>query len=626
MRRALQGAVAAGDLDSWAPHAAAFFFGAGSAIAVAIALIPGRAFPTISVGIGIAGLLTTIVLLVWAQRLGRRSLNLLLALGTACVSAGVLTASRAMGPDALVYVWVGLHAGFFLGRRALVGHVALVAVGYGVVLALSPRAEIPLALLPQALVLVTGTVATAGAWSLGLRRLAESLLERQTRLARTDVLTGLPNRGELLRRGRGLADAADSTIAVALLDLDGFKDVNDSLGHAAGDTVLREVARRLIDRAPEDAMVARLGGDEFALLLRGADEEAAIRAATRAHEALVAPFGAPGGPVRVGASIGVAVVPPGGSFDVALRDADIAMYEAKRDGGGAHAFVPSMRRTVLRERRLEAQLQQAIGRELSLRYQPIVDPRTGDAAMVEALVRWEHPEGGTVPPGDFVPLAERTGQIVALGRWVLHEACRSAATWPTAVAVSVNLSPRQLVDDDLVDDVRAALREAGLPARRLVLEVTESTIMTEPRQAAERLAELRALGVRIAVDDFGTGHSSLAALQRLPVTDLKLAREFVAPLEDPEHDPALARAIVALGHALGLRLVGEGVELERQLDLLRRLGCDLVQGFLIARPMPGEDLTAWLARAPERHGDVEPVVAPAPSPGPRRHAPARSGR
>ena len=443
------------------------------------------------------------------------------------------------------------------------------------------------------------------------RRRVEVALGRQ---ALEDPLTGLANRTLFRdRAGHALARLAragppaagePARAAVLFLDLDDFKTVNDSLGHHAGDALLRAVAARLLNATRGCDTVARLGGDEFAVLLENARGPADAHAvAGRIAEALRAPValdaagpGAAGREARVGASIGIAFAEPGVDVDALLRNADAAMYQAKADGKGRHAvFDPSLVAAAAERLALEGDLVHALGRgEFALAYQPIVALDTGAPVGAEALLRWRHPARGLVSPARFVPLAEASGLIVEVGRWVLDEACRAAAAWPAPpggapLHVTVNVSGRQLVHPDLPAHVAGALAAAGLPPDRLTLEITESVLMHDTAATLAVLRALKALGVRLAVDDFGTGYSSLRYLQQFPVDVLKIDKSFVDGVASagPQagHDAALARTIVTLGDLLGLRTVAEGVETPAQAERLRAMGCGYGQGYLFARPL-----------------------------------------
>lgn len=440
------------------------------------------------------------------------------------------------------------------------------------------------------------------------RKRMEAALVRQ---AFNDDLTGLANRalfGDRLRHALARGTRHDSQAAVMLLDLDGFKRVNDSLGHSAGDELLIAIARRLeaVVRAGDTA--ARLGGDEFAILLDDIESvEQVERLAERLLESITRPVQISGRDVSVGVSIGYKLTVPDDDDVSALRDADAAMYTAKADGRCAvRRFDPAMHQDALNWLELENDLREAIERQsLYLAFQPLVQIGSGRVIGAEALLRWRHPQRDDVPPCTFLPIAEATGLIVPLGRWVLREACRQAVRLREVAGadftMSVNVAARQLDAPDLVHTVREALRETGLPASHLVLELTESDIMRQPDRALCVLQELRDVGVHIAIDDFGTGYSSLSYLQFLPFDELKIDRAFVQRVEDGERDRALVRTIVQLGKSLGALVVAEGIETPGQHALLRELKCDVGQGYLYSRPLTDERLLQFL-REHRDHG------------------------
>jgi diguanylate cyclase (GGDEF)-like protein/PAS domain S-box-containing protein len=418
-----------------------------------------------------------------------------------------------------------------------------------------------------------------------------------------DGLTGLPNRtlfldrlGQALRRAR----RRDRGVAVVFLDLDRFKLVNDSLGHKAGDRLLVDVAMRLSSALRPSDTLARFGGDELTLLCEDiGDGEDARAIAQRLLETFAEPFLVQDGEAFLQASVGIALSRDG--FEAPedlIRDADAAMYRAKARGQGVELFDEAMRQDVRDRLALEAALRRGIGRgELRLHCQPLVSLADARIEGFEALVRWEHPERGLVPPGSFIPLAEETGLIVPIGAWVLSEACATLRriideTGMASLQVSVNVSPRQLQQPDFVAQVRAALDDNGLEPSRLVVEITESAIMEAG--AAAILRALKDIGVRLAMDDFGTGYSSLAHLRRFPLDVIKVDRSFVAGLGDGQGS-SIAGAIISLAHALGLRTVAEGIEDDEQRRAVLALGCDVGQGFHFARPMPVDDLTRLLA-------------------------------
>jgi diguanylate cyclase (GGDEF)-like protein/PAS domain S-box-containing protein len=429
------------------------------------------------------------------------------------------------------------------------------------------------------------------------RRAFEAELAHQ---AFHDPVTGLANRSmfaEQVRQALARARRENRTPAVIFLDLDDFKTVNDSLGHAAGDEVLVEFARRLDDSIRGADVAARFGGDEFAVLLEDvAETQAAADAAQRILELLARPMQAGHRQVTLSGSIGISIFGRDDTRDAEelIRDADAAMYIAKRDGkGGYRLFEPAMHAGVVARLELRTDLQRALATDqFELHYQPVIRLSDGSVSGVEALLRWRHPEKGLISPGEFIPIAEETGLIIPIGRWVLREGCRHGrrlmAVDGRPLRMSINLSLRQIQDSDIVADVRDALDEAGLGPERLTLEITESVLMDDTDLAVSRLRDLKALGVTLALDDFGTGYSSLSYLSRFPVDILKMDRSFLSDASTPETH-TLANAVVGLGATLSLEVVAEGIEEAAQAETLRELGCDLGQGFLFARPLPAED-------------------------------------
>jgi diguanylate cyclase (GGDEF)-like protein/PAS domain S-box-containing protein len=433
--------------------------------------------------------------------------------------------------------------------------------------------------------------------ALNLRDVTErKALEDQLRqLAFHDPLTLLANRSLFRNRvehALALSRRTRDQLAVLMIDLDNFTNVNDSLGHDVGDRLLQTAAQRLVKCTRAADTVARLGGDEFAVLLEGVSTvEQAEQIASSVTEAFREPLVIDEDELLVTTSVGVALSEPGNDTEQVLRNADIAMYNAKTAGKGRHVVFHARMQEQLRERlRLEDDLTQALVREeFFLEFQPIIDLKTNELLGVEALVRWNHPEKGRLLPGQFIPMAEETGQIIALGRWVLMDACCRVEAWRRSVAageglrVAVNISGRHLQQGDLLADVKAALDASGLEPESLLIELTESTMMHNSEGNLLRLKALKALGVRLAIDDFGTGYSSLSYLHRFPIDILKIDRSFVSRLTESAEGPKLARAVVMLGETLGLETVAEGVEVDDQVAQLLQLGCVAAQGFLFSQ-------------------------------------------
>ena len=425
--------------------------------------------------------------------------------------------------------------------------------------------------------------------------------ERADFLARHDALTGLPNRITLHRELERLCAelGGGGRLAVISLDLDRFRSVNDTLGHAAGDLVLKAVGERLAGVVRGADMVARSGGDEFAVLQRdpaSRGETAAL--ARRIIAAVQEPLWIDGRAVNVGVSAGIAVAPGDAvDFDRLLKMADIALRRAKSAPGGDHRFFdPEMDAREDARRALEFDLRQALGKgELFLVYQPIVGAQTGEPVGFEALLRWRHPERGVVPPAEFIPLAESLGLIVPIGAWVVKAACAEAVNWPAPVSVAVNISPLQISAGGLGLSVLAALAASGLSPRRLGLEITETTLLDKSPATLATLHELRGLGISISMDDYGTGYSSLSSLRSFPFDRIKIDQSFVRELTGTDQNSLIVQSICSLAAGLGMTTVAEGVETEQQMLLLRAAGCTLMQGYLFGRPMAAEDARALAA-------------------------------
>jgi diguanylate cyclase (GGDEF)-like protein len=442
--------------------------------------------------------------------------------------------------------------------------------------------------------------------SVNVNRTLRRQSELNEHLAMHDALTGLPNRRHVVLEAQKLVSSG-TTAALVLLDLNRFKEVNDALGHGFGDELLKQVAERLVCASRDTDVVARLGGDEFALLVREVDgPDHALSIARRIVATFDDPFRVGGALLDVEPSTGVALLPAhAADVDALLQRADIAMYQAKNAHTGIALYDPSLDGNTLERLSLLTELRAAVtggtaDGGLHLVYQPTIDLTTRAVTGVEALLRWNHPVRGLVQPVDFIPLAEGTGLIAPLTQHVLDLALAQSRAWldeGLELSMAVNLSARNLLESDLPDRVARALAEHRVPARLLVLEITESAVVEDPVRAEAIVRELVALGVRIAIDDFGTGYSSMAALTRLPLHCLKVDRSFVTDLDDAGPGAVIVTASIRLAHDLGMRVVAEGVETSAQLDRLGELGCDVVQGFLLARPLPAGDIPSLTMRS-----------------------------
>ena len=518
-------------------------------------------------------------------------------------SFGLITSSAI-----LVHLWTGVieaHFHFFVMVGVLTLYQAwvpfLVAIGYVVI-----HHGVIGVLAPQSVYNHPDAVAHPWRWALvhGGFVLAASVAHivawrtNENQLLR-DPLTGLPSRVLFLNRLSAALERLQRRpgryVAVLFLDLDRFKVINDSLGHPAGDKLILAVADRLRHSLRRHETIARFGGDEFAVLCEDlSDEQDAVAVAERLLKSFSLPFHLPHGEAMSSASIGIAMgMDPDESGEDVIRDADAAMYRAKQAGGGrVMLFDEITRQRAVARLQTENALRQALDRdELVVYFQPEVSVETGTIVGIEALVRWQHPERGLVGPADFIALAEETGLIIPIGDWVLMEACRHARRWhlergedEEPLTVRVNVSGRQLVEKKIVASVARALEATELDPSRLCLEVTESVLIEDPESSAETLADLKALGVQIAVDDFGTGYSSLEHLRRFPIDSVKIDRSFVRGLPHSSEDVAIVSAVIELGHALNLSVVAEGVETSDQLGNLQTAGCDTAQGFLFSRP------------------------------------------
>ena len=433
------------------------------------------------------------------------------------------------------------------------------------------------------------------------QRLAQAALEHQ---ALHDGLTDLPNR-LMLRDELDRTIGRGTTVSLLLLDIDNFKEINDSFGHQVGDILLRQVGPRLRERLEVASMVARLGGDEFAILLPGADAERASHVARGLLQALEGPFLSEDHALEITASIGIASYPAhGGAAEALLQRADVAMYVAKRAGAGYAVYRPEDDPYDARRLAVRADLRRAIERrEIALYYQPQASLATGEVIGLEALARWHHAERGWVPPAEFIPVAEHMGLIKPLTAQVVELAARQSLLWQEAgitVPIAVNVSMRNLLDPRFPDVLEEVIANTSITPGRLKLEITESAVMAEPARVLETMNRLRSDGLRFSIDDFGTGYSSLAYLQRLPVEEIKIDRTFVGQLATDSGSAAIVRATIELGGSLGLDVVAEGVEDAATWQMLNRLGCAAAQGYFLSRPMPAAEVAGWIRDWPAK--------------------------
>ena len=448
-----------------------------------------------------------------------------------------------------------------------------------------------------------------GQLAAAFNRMRTGIAEREVQIihqATHDGLTGLPNRTLFLDRlEHAIASAQRSgdSVGMIMMDLDRFKEINDTLGHHFGDQLLNEIGRRLAQSLRGSDTVARLGGDEFGVSFNAREADHALDVARRIADSLQVPFILGGVSIDVNASMGIAIhplhAPDAGTL---MKRADIAMYDAKKNHTNIALYEAGRDEHSVRRLSLLSELRQAIQRdELELHYQPSINFRTSRVAYAEALVRWNHPTHGRMPPDEFIPLAEQSGTIGALTKWVLRAAIRECAGWGregTPLTVAVNLSALDLFDSELPTYISGLLTEVALPPTRLVLEITESAIMKDPAYALKILRELKSRGIRLAIDDFGTGYSSLAHLKRLPVDELKIDKSFVLNLTAQSTDDAvIVRSTIELGHNMGLTVIAEGVETVEALDILKRLGCDMAQGYYMSAPLPAQKFRTWMTES-----------------------------
>jgi diguanylate cyclase (GGDEF)-like protein len=536
------------------------------------------------------------------QRIAREEAEHMRSMADAAIEGLLISDDHAVvASNRSVQELLGQGAAWFAGRRLdsllpdPVVRAALLREGGGSAQAALPAASgeaVPVELVCRPIRYLGRPHRVLAVRDLRDRRRAEARIQF---LAHHDPLTRLPNRAGFaaqLGHALELRQRTQVPFAVLTLDLDRFKVVNDTLGHAIGDALLVKAAARLRKAVRSDDMVCRVGGDEFSVVQLGAAQpEGATALAQRLVDLLSRPFIVDGQVLSIGTSVGIALCPPDGQDAGTLtRSADLALYRAKAEGRGTYRFFETEMDTRMQRRRLmEVELRTALAlRQFHLVYQPLLDVGSDDVVGFEALLRWSHPQRGLIPPGDFIPLAEETGLIVPIGEWALREACQEAARWPMPASVAVNLSSLQFRSPGLVETIQSACRAARLDPRRLELEITETVLLTDSAATLETLRQLKALGVRISMDDFGTGYSSLSYLRSFPFDKIKIDRSFVSDVTEGGESTAIVRAIIGLGRSLGMQTTVEGVETEAQLLHVRNEGCDQVQGYHIGRPLaPG---------------------------------------
>ena len=469
---------------------------------------------------------------------------------------------------------------------------------------------ISIVLLMPAMTSVTVNVFRTLRKSIAAAETSARLAERMQTLARSDVVTGLLNRAGLnhflIERVASLGP--DQKLALFWMDLDRFKEVNDALGHQLGDKLLAEVAERLKQIAPKDAIVARFGGDEFIVACHIKDRRAAENLALQMMDEITRPMRIEGNRLEVASSMGIGLLPDDGAdFDTLLQCADMALYNAKVNGRKQVSFFdPSMTRDLMRRREIETELRLALQRdELSIFFQPIIDLETGRIRAFEALVRWFHPEKGELRPDEFIPVAEETGAIITLGNWITLQAAKAAASWPDHVTIAVNLSPLQIKAPGAALGILNALREARLDPTRLELEITETVLLDHSENTSNFIEELGRAGVRFALDDFGTGYSSLGYLSKYPFSKIKVDRSFVSGINQGSKSEAIIRAVSGMGATLGMEIVAEGLETIEQVNAVRAAGCTLGQGYYFSRAVPDYLAAMLLAKEEEKASDTK---------------------
>ena len=577
-----------------------------------------------SAAIAVAASAAALLIFFWLRRASgpRRNLTFQIAaatlMGLAISGMHYTGMAAARFPEGAVCLSANALGGDSLGTLVLLASVAMMAVALFTSI-LDARTQDKTAQSADSLRVVNAQLVVANAQ---LRSANEELQRRVD----VDTLTGLPNGPRFDDRLRlavahneraeaSIAEPDQRRLAVLFVDLDGFGFVNDSFGHAAGDTVLKEAASRLRSTARDSDTVARAGGEGFLLLMEDAASMTdCLLLASRLIEALGRPFDVLGRQVELSGSVGIAVYPDHGQRDELVAHAEAAMHVAKRSGGGTHAlFDPNMEGGSLEQLDLLNDLRRAVELgQLTLHYQPKIDGRRGQIRGVEALLRWHHPQRGMISPVVFIPIAERFGLIHGLGNWVIDEACRQMQAWADVgvrMRVAINVSAQQLRNDDLVARIEQALARHRVEAPQLLCEITESVAMEDIKSTQRVFEGLERIGVYLSIDDFGTGYSSLSYLRQLPAKQLKIDRSFVNDLESSRDARAIVDAVIRLAHALGLLVVAEGVETAEQRDILLQLGCDELQGYFFAKPMPADALLAWaVGRKPEGAVDFSPSV------------------